>query len=120
MLTVKFKKMSEFILIFRRDYGTATLQPTPESLQKSLKDWAEWYNKLAAEDKLARPVQRLDNAGRILRQYNSIENGPYKESMESIGGMIIIKAADYDDAIEVAKGCPVLAFGGNVEIRMAL
>jgi hypothetical protein len=110
--------MSEFLLVFRRDYKTAEVQPSPEKLQESLKLWQEWFGKLAAEDKLARPVQRLDSEGKIVRQYNSVANGPYIELKESIGGLVIVKAADYEEAIEIAKGCPVLTLGGNVEIRM--
>lgn len=112
--------MSDFVLVFRRDYLSADAQPAPEKLQQSLKNWQEWFGKLAAEDKLARPVQRLDTAGRILRQYNSIENGPYTEAKESVGGLVIIKAADYDEAIDIASGCPVLELGGTVEIRMGM
>jgi len=110
--------MGEFILIFRRDYKTAEIQPTPEKLQESLKHWQEWFGKLAAEDRLARPIQRLDATGKIVREYNSVANGPYIELKEAVGGLIIIKAENYDEAIEIAKGCPVLELGGNVEIRM--
>ena len=28
-----------------------------------------------------------------------------------------IRAEDYDEAVEMAKGCPGLQFGGNVEVR---
>jgi hypothetical protein len=47
-------------------------------------------------------------------------NGPYAEIKEAIGGMIFVKAADYDEAAEIAKGCPILEAGGNVEIRRAV
>lgn len=110
--------MGEFILIFRRDYKTAEAQPTPEKLQESLKNWQEWFGKLAAEEKLARPIQRLDAEGKIVRQYNSVAAGPYIELKESIGGLIIIRASNYEEAVEVAKGCPVLELGGNVEVCM--
>jgi len=110
--------MGEFILIFRRDYKTASVQPTPEKLQESLKHWQEWFGKLAAEEKLARPVQRFDAAGKVLKSGGLVENGPYIELKESIGGLVIIRASSYEEAVEVAKGCPVLELGGNVEIRM--
>lgn len=110
--------MGEFILIFRRDYKTVSAQPTPEKLQESLKNWQEWFGKLAAEDKLARPIQRFDAAGKVVRSGDVVENGPYIEDKESIGGLIIISASSYEEAAEIAKGCPVLELGGNVEIRM--
>jgi len=48
---------------------------------------------------------------------NIVTNGPYTDIKESIGGYTIIKADNYDEAVEIAKGCPVLLTGGNVEVR---
>jgi len=111
--------MSEFVLIFRRDYKTKEVQPTPEQMQEHLKHWAEWFGNLATNGLLARRVQRLDAEGRIVRGDN-VGNGPYVELKESIGGLVIIKANDYDQAVEIAESCPVLELGGNVEIRMGV
>lgn len=111
--------MSDFVLIFRRDYKTADAQPTPEKLQESLKQWQEWFGSLAENDMLSRPVQRFDAVGKIVKG-GSVVDGPYAEVKESIGGLVIVKANDYDEAVEIAESCPVLALGGNVEIRQGL
>lgn len=111
--------MNEFLLIFRRDFTTKESQPSPEQLQASIKPWQDWLGGIAAQDKLARPLQRWDAEGKVVKQNKSVINGPYAEIKEAIGGLIIIKAADYDEASEIAKGCPILQLGGNVEIRMA-
>ena len=34
-----------------------------------------------------------------------------------IGGLFTIKAADYDEAVEISKECPHLKYGGRVELR---
>lgn len=112
--------MSEFILIFRRDYKTADIQPTPEQLQEQLKHWQEWFASLSENDMLSRPVQRLDTAGRIVGKDRSISDGPYRELRESIGGLVTVNANDYDEAVEIAESCPILGLGGNVEIRQGL
>ncbi|MCE7040309.1 YciI family protein [Dyadobacter sp. CY312] len=112
--------MNEFLLIFRRDFTTKEEQPSPEVLQTSLKAWQDWFGSLAAQNKLARPLQRWDGEGRIVKPNSAVINGPYAEIKESIGGMIVVTAADYDEASEIAKGCPILKLGGNVEIRMAV
>jgi len=112
--------MSEFVLIFRRDYQTKEIQPNPEQMQDHLKHWQQWFGSLAENDRLTRPVQRIDQQGRISGQYNSVQTGPYTEAKESIGGLVFIRAADYDHAIEIAKTCPVLELDGSVEIRMGL
>ncbi|MGX7835749.1 YciI family protein, partial [Campylobacter fetus subsp. venerealis] len=51
---------------------------------------------------------------------DQVLNGPYVEIKEAIGGMIFIKASSYEEAAEIARGCPVLTLGGNVEIRKAV
>lgn len=112
--------MDEFLLIFRRDYKSKEAQLSPDELQLQMKDWQKWFRGLVAEDRLARPPQRWDGDGVIVDKNKTVTNGPYAEIKESIGGMIVIKAESYEDAAEIAKGSPVLQFGGNVEIRKAL
>ena len=112
--------MNEFVLIFRRDFSTKETQPSPQELQESLKLWQDWLGGIAAQDKLAKPLQRWDGAGKIVTTNKRVINGPYVEIKESIGGLIMIKAADYDEAVAIANGCPILDLGGNVEIRMAV
>ena len=111
--------MKEFLLIFRRDFTSKDAQPSPEQLQTSLKQWQDWFGGIAAQDKLARPLERWDGEGRIVKPNKTVINGPYVEIKEAIGGLIIVKANDYEEAAEIAKGCPILQLGGNVEIRMA-
>jgi hypothetical protein len=112
--------MTEFLLIFRRDFTTATAQPSEESLQQHYRAWKEWYESLAAKDRLVGPPKRWDGAGKIVGNAKDVTDGPYAEIKESIGGMRIIKANDYEEAAEIAKGSPIFALGGNVEIRKAL
>ena len=52
-----------------------------------------------------------------MRANNVITDGPYSEIKELIGGYTIVKAESFDEAAELAKGCPILEVGGNVEIR---
>lgn len=109
--------MNDFILIFRRDFQSEEAQPKGEQLQEHLQQWQDWFKTLTDQGKLARPLQRWDGDGKIVKGTQSVINGPYVEIKESIGGLIIVKAADYDEATEIAKGCPILNLGGNVEVR---
>lgn len=111
--------MNEFLLIFRRAF-THEDQPSHEMLQDSIKQWQDWFGGIAAQDKLVRPLQRWDLEGRVVHADKNVINGPYAEIKESIGGLVLIRAKDYDEAAEIAKGCPILKLGGNVEIRMAV
>jgi hypothetical protein len=46
-----------------------------------------------------------------------ITDGPYLEAKDIVAGFMIIQAPDLDHAAELAKGCPMLAGDGAVEIR---
>ncbi|HMJ67638.1 MAG TPA: YciI family protein [Cyclobacteriaceae bacterium] len=112
--------MEEFLLIFRRDFTSKEKQPSPEEMQGQLKQWQDWFGSLTANNKLSRPLQRWDRDGKVVQQGKQVINGPYAEIKESIGGMIFVKASGYDEAVEIAHGCPILEAGGNVEIRRAV
>jgi hypothetical protein len=109
--------MNEFLLIFRRDFKTPGVQPSPEQLQKMMKEWQNWMGSIAAQNKLVSSGNRLADDGKVVKPNAVVTNGPYVEIKEAIGGYIMISASSLEEAVEVAKGCPVLTIGGNVEVR---
>jgi Uncharacterized protein conserved in bacteria len=111
--------MKEFLLIFRRDFINKEAQPDNKTYVAHLGRWQEWFESLAAQDRLASPPQHWDMKGKIVKANKSVTNGPYVEIKESIGGMAVIKASSYEEATVIAQGCPILELGGNVEIRKA-
>lgn len=111
--------MKEFLLIFRRDIRKEA-QPSPEQMQASVKHWQDWIGGIAAQNKLAREPQRWSADARVVRPDKLVTDGPYAEIKEAIGGLLFIKANDFEEAGEIAKDCPILQWGGNVEIRMAI
>jgi hypothetical protein len=45
-----------------------------------------------------------------------VVDGPYSEAKEVVGGYGIIQAANYEEALELTRDCPHLAFG-RLELR---
>jgi hypothetical protein len=88
-------------------------------MQAIIKPFQDWLGSIAAQNKLVAQPRRWDPEGRIVKE-KMVLNGPYAEIKESVGGVLLIRANDYDDAVEIAKGCPVLPWGASVEVRMAL
>jgi hypothetical protein len=108
--------MKDFLLVYRNDYKN---QPSgsPEEMQAMMKKWMDWMGGIAAQNKLAAQGNRLGSAGKVVKAGGVITDGPYTEIKELIGGYSIIKADSFEEAAEIAKGCPILEVGGNVEVR---
>ena len=108
--------MKDFLLVFRADVNNVP-QGSPEEMQALTKRWMDWIGSIAAQNKLTDRGNRLAPAGKVLKPGNVVTDGPYTEIKEAIGGYSIIRAASAEEAVELAKGCPILTRGGNVEIR---
>ena len=110
-------KMKEFVLIFRNG-NNPEVQPSPEQLQQVLNAWVNWMAGIAAQNKLADKGNRLSPSdAKVVKPNNIVADGPYTEIKEFITGYVVIKAASIDEAIEMARECPILKSGGNVEVR---
>jgi len=108
--------MKEFILLFRNASSNAP-QLTPEQMKEISKPWQDWMGSLAAQNKIVNIGARLANEGATVKPEDVVTDGPYAEIKEILLGFTIIKADTLEEAIELSKGCPVLAMGGNVEVR---
>jgi hypothetical protein len=115
---MKEGKMKEFVLIFRMDIMTKEAQPSPEQMKLYMTQWMEWINDISAQGKLADGGNHLSRSGKVLRPKNSMTDEPYVSNKESVAGYIIILAKDIDDAVHIAKKCPILqGEGTSVEVR---
>lgn len=109
--------MEEFILIFRHEDGKKLA--SPEQIQVWMKQTMDWMGGIAAQNKLVNQGNGLSfEDSRVVRHNNIVTNGPFGEIKETIGGYIIVKADSVEEAVEFAKGSPVLQGEGNtVEVR---
>ncbi len=106
--------MKEFMMIFRNDRSNA--KPSPEQMQAMVKQWQDWIGGIAAQGKFV-TTNALGFQGKTIQSDNTITDGPYAEVKEIVGGYIIVKADNLDEAVQLADGCPTLASGGKVEVR---
>ena len=44
-------------------------------------------------------------------------DGPFADTKEVLGGVILVEAADLDEVLELAARIPVARYGGVVEVR---
>lgn len=108
--------MDEFILIFRHENATAKV--SPEQMQLWMKQQMDWIGGITAQNKFVSGTGLLFDHAKVVGHNRIVTNGPFGEIKETLGGYIIIKAENVDEAVEFAKGSPVLQGEGNtVEVR---
>lgn len=106
--------MSEFTYLFRG----GTPPGTPELTQQRMQKWMAWMKDLEQKGHLKDPGNPLASSGKVVKgDKKTVTDGPYAESKDVIGGYLVIKAKDIDDAVEIAQGCPIFEAGGMVEVR---
>ncbi|MEP6736736.1 MAG: YciI family protein [Chryseolinea sp.] len=109
--------MEEYLVIMRLDLLTKEMQPSPEQMQQYMLMYQEWVNTISAQNKFV-GGKGLSTEGKVIKFDQAVTDGPFAEVKESIAGFIIIKASSFDDALAMAKKCPILGGKGNsVEVR---
>jgi hypothetical protein len=112
--------MDEFLILMRLDIITKDAQPSPEQMQVYMKQYQDWVGSIAAQNKFV-GGKGLSTEGKVIKAGDVITDGPFAEIKESIAGYIMIKATDFDDAVMMAKACPILQGQGNsVEVRKVI
>lgn len=109
--------MKEFLFLFRGG-DSAIADQSPEQTQVHMQKWMKWMGSLGEQGRLV-GAQPLDTSGKQVQGTKMmVTDGPFMEGKEMVGGYLICKAESYDEAVHIAKDCPVLEFeDGNVEIR---
>jgi len=108
--------MQEFILIMRHQDGSKVA--SPEQMQEWMKQTMDWIGGIAAQNKFVSGTGLPFDGAKVVRSNNMVTNGPFGDIKETIGGFIMVKADSIEEAIEFAKGSPVLQGEGNtIEVR---
>jgi hypothetical protein len=107
---------TEYLLLFNSTDWDRGL--SPEQLQKTMDRFFAWFEELKQQGKY-KAGQALEQKGRIVSGKGGrvVADGPFAESKEAIGGFFLLQADDLDEAIAIAKGCPMLEFGATIQVR---
>jgi hypothetical protein len=107
--------MSNFVFVYRIGQKVPT-----EHQKEQLGHWMSWLKELENKGVLVAAGEGLEPLGKIVKgsgATRSVVEGTFADVKDSVGGYSIVKAKDLDHAVELTTGCPVLAFGGGVEVR---
>ena len=100
--------MAKFVYV----YVGGQMAETPEAQEQAMQAWGAWFGTLG--DSVADMGNPFGNSA-------TLSSGGVADGGKSgAGGYSIVSAGSLGDATAMAKGCPVLAGGGSVEIYEAI
>ena len=105
----------EFMLVFRYEPNNND-QPTEAEMNEMHQQWGAFIGNIAIQEKLV-STHQLGFEGKQIFADKSIINGIHISDQQTLGGNMIVKANTIDEAVEMAKSCPILLMGGTVEVR---
>ena len=106
--------MNEFVFLYRGGRSGRS----PEQAQQVMQKWMARFKALAEKGHVKDRGQPLEPAGKLVAgKRKTVTDGPFAEAKDVVGGYTLILAKDLDEAAELSKGCPVLEFDGQVEVR---
>ena len=95
--------MKPFVLLYKG--GKAG--NTPAEAEKIMKVWMQWFEKLG---------KTLVDGGKPFGAGNTVTAKGVHDGATASNGYTIIQAENLSDAAGIAKGCPIISDGGEVQV----
>ena len=105
----------EFMLVFRLE-PNINYQPTEVELNEMHQQWGAFIGSIAIQEKLV-STHQLSFEGKQIFPDKSVTEGIHVSEKQTLGGNMIITSNTIEEAVEIAKNCPILLMGGGVEVR---
>lgn len=104
----------KFLLIYRSPLASEQTAPSPAEMQAILEQWGAWKK---AFPNIVDMGDALFPTGRHIKG-GTLTDGPVVESKEIVSGYSIVEAPNYDEAVKVARACPINHSPGSyIEVR---
>ena len=92
---------------------------SPDEMQRAVQKMRDWLLSIQASGRYVVSDKLMEEGGKVVTIQNGravVTDGPYSESKEVIGGYFTVRAANYDEAVAIARDCPFVEFG-SVAVR---
>lgn len=103
------------MLLIREDIAQVR-EMSEEQMQADIQEYTRWVEGLTKSGHFI-SGDPLEPEGRYLTKDTILTDGPFIESKEAITGYILLKAKNLEEAVSIAKSCPVFSAGGALEVR---
>lgn len=105
--------MNQFLLLFRGgDPAAAGLTP-----DQAMQQWGAWIGDLRSRGAFVHGEPLQGPTGLVLHPGGRRDDAVPGAPQTAVAGYLALRAADLAAAETLARGCPVLAHGGSVEVR---
>jgi hypothetical protein len=107
---------SEFMLLFRNTQLEERLPA--DTMQEAMRRLNEWLARLSGQG-IITAGQPLGDEGGVISgaKQRTVADGPFAEAKEAVGGYVMVRAANLDEALKIAAGWPLLDYDAIVEVR---
>jgi len=107
---------NEHLLLIRGTHWNQGL--SPDELQRVLTDFYTWVEDLNNQG-ILRGSQPLMEEGKLISgaRGSSVTDGAFAESKEAIAGYFLLAVASAEEAVRIARQCPILDHGATIEVR---
>ncbi len=110
--------MKEFMLIYKGGDPEWMKNASQEEMAASMARWGAWMGALQEKEQLASGGSPLEFSGKRLNRDGVITDISASEFKELVTGFSMVKANDIDEAVSIAKECPIFDHSGiTVEVR---
>jgi len=91
---------------------------SPGELQRVMTDFYAWVEDLNTRG-ILRGAQPLMEEGKLVSGLRgaTVTDGVFAESKEAIAGYFLLGVDTMDAALEIARACPILLHGAQIEVR---
>jgi len=105
----------EHLLLIRGTHWNSSLSPA--ELQRIMTDFYAWVDDLHHKGLLL-AAQPLMEEGKLVNGASClVTDGAFAESKEAIAGYFLLAVSSTDEAVGLARACPILAYGAGIEVR---
>lgn len=110
--------MNTYMLILR-DHEVRWDNFSAEELRGVLDLYAAWNRTLRENEQFVSAGKLKRELGKTVRAGADglVVDGPFSEAKEAVVGYYCIRVEDEAAALEAARACPILTYGGSVELR---
>ena len=108
--------MRSFIVLFREPDGR-TGKHSEEDIARHQSNWKAWFGKWRATGNLTGGSGLTMNGKIIKGQDQQITDSIHYNGTEIVGGFLLLKAENLNEAASIAASCPIYEFDGYAEVR---